>query len=116
MPRICRSESDLSRPRHSAAWGRHGMCELASAVLRQHVGDLPAFGEWQGSGRETGWERHMCELALAVLRRHVGDLSAFGEWQGRDRGTAWERHGLCELAFNAAGERQENFMGTAWYV
>jgi hypothetical protein len=22
----------------------HGMCELASAVLRRHVGDLPAFG------------------------------------------------------------------------
>jgi hypothetical protein len=23
---------------------RHGMCELASAVLIRHVGDLPAFG------------------------------------------------------------------------
>jgi hypothetical protein len=26
------------------AWERHGMCELASEVLRRHVGDLPAFG------------------------------------------------------------------------
>jgi hypothetical protein len=26
------------------AWERHGMCELASAVQRRHVGDLPAFG------------------------------------------------------------------------
>jgi hypothetical protein len=26
------------------AWERHGMCELASAVHRRHVGDLPAFG------------------------------------------------------------------------
>jgi hypothetical protein len=26
------------------AWERHGMFELASAVQRRHVGDLPAFG------------------------------------------------------------------------
>jgi hypothetical protein len=26
------------------AWERHGMCELASAIQRRHVGDLPAFG------------------------------------------------------------------------
>jgi hypothetical protein len=26
------------------AWKRHGMCELASAVQRRHVGDLSAFG------------------------------------------------------------------------
>jgi hypothetical protein len=26
------------------AWKRHGMCELASAVYRLHVVDLPAFG------------------------------------------------------------------------
>jgi hypothetical protein len=25
------------------AWGRHGMCELASVVQRRHVDDLPAF-------------------------------------------------------------------------
>jgi hypothetical protein len=29
-----------------------------------------------------------------------------GEWQG----TAWERHGMCELAFNVAGERHGNGM------
>jgi hypothetical protein len=49
------------------------------------VGDLTAFGtvgEWQGSGR--------------VLA---------GSWKGRGRGTVWEQHGMCELAFNAAGER-----------
>jgi hypothetical protein len=27
-----------------AAWERHGICELASAVQRRHVDDLPAFG------------------------------------------------------------------------
>jgi hypothetical protein len=26
------------------AWERHGVCELASAVQRRHVGDLPALG------------------------------------------------------------------------
>jgi hypothetical protein len=26
------------------AWKRHGMCELASAVQRRHVGDLSTFG------------------------------------------------------------------------
>jgi hypothetical protein len=40
MPRPCRSESDLV----NAAWEWHGICELASAVQRRHVGDLPAFG------------------------------------------------------------------------
>jgi hypothetical protein len=48
MPRICLSESDLSRPwqgrSRMTAWEQHGMCELASAVQRRHVGDLPAFG------------------------------------------------------------------------
>jgi hypothetical protein len=89
-----------------AEWERHGMCELASAVLRRHVGDLPAIGEWQGRGRVAAWERHdICELTSAVLRRHVGDLPAIGEWQGRGRVPAGERHGICELSFNAAGER-----------
>jgi hypothetical protein len=31
-----------ARHGHGMAW--HGMCELASAVLKRHVGDLPAFG------------------------------------------------------------------------
>jgi hypothetical protein len=64
-----------------AAGERHGICELASAVQRRHVGDLPAFGtfgEWQDRGRGTAWEWHdMCELAFNA---------------------AWERHGMCESA------------------
>jgi hypothetical protein len=48
MPRICLSGSDLSRLLQGrgrvTAWEWHGMCELASAVQRRHVGDLPAFG------------------------------------------------------------------------
>jgi hypothetical protein len=72
MPRPCRSESDLSRPRHSAAWERQGMCELVSAVRRRHVGDLPAFGFFslpRGLSRKTrhcwrmaGSRHGMCEL------------------------------------------------------
>jgi hypothetical protein len=83
MPPTCSSESDLSRPRQIrgrvAAGKWHGMCELASAAQRRHVGDLPTFGtvgEWQGSGRVVAWERHgMCELAFNAAR---------------------ERHGICE--------------------
>jgi hypothetical protein len=47
MPRPCCSESDFSRPWHSAAWVRHGMCELASAIQRRNVGDLPPFSFFQ---------------------------------------------------------------------
>jgi hypothetical protein len=49
MPRICRSPSDLSRPRQGrgrgTAWERDGMCELASANQRRHVGDFHAYGK-----------------------------------------------------------------------
>jgi hypothetical protein len=37
LPRPCRSESDFSRPRHSAAWAWRCMCELASAVQKRQV-------------------------------------------------------------------------------
>jgi hypothetical protein len=86
VPRICLSESDLSRPwqvrGRGTAWERHGMCALASAVQRRHVGDLPAFGtvgEWQGRGRVVA-----------------------GSWQGRVRVVARSRQG--------------NGMGTTWYT
>jgi hypothetical protein len=68
-----------------AAGERHGMCELASAVPRRHVGDLPAcgtVGEWQGRGRGTSL--CVCELAFNAARR-----------------TAWEWHGMCESALTA---------------
>jgi hypothetical protein len=58
IPRICHSESDLSSPRQSTAWEQHGMCELVSAVLRRHMGDLPEFREWHGRGRAGAVERH----------------------------------------------------------
>jgi hypothetical protein len=59
MPRLCRSESDLSRPRQvrgrATAGERHGMCELASAA------DLPVLGtvgEWQDGGKVVAGSRH----------------------------------------------------------
>jgi hypothetical protein len=69
MSRICPSESDLSRSRQGRGRGTalelHCMCELASAVQRQHVGDNA------GSGRDAAGERHgMCKSAL----RRSGNL------------------------------------------
>jgi hypothetical protein len=74
--------------RRGTAWQRHGMCKLASAVQRRHVGDLPAFGtvgEWQGRGRAAAGERHgMCEVSL---------------------NTAEERHGNCMVCVNRLLDR-----------
>ena len=36
--------SDFSRPRHSTAGTRHGVCKLTPAVSRRPVGDMPRFG------------------------------------------------------------------------
>jgi hypothetical protein len=42
--RPCHSKSDISRPRHSTAEARHGVCELKSTVSRRPVDYLPSFG------------------------------------------------------------------------
>jgi hypothetical protein len=39
------------------AWERQHMCKLASAILRRHVGNFPAFGEWHGRGRVVAGSR-----------------------------------------------------------
>jgi hypothetical protein len=58
-------------PLKATAWERHGLCELASAVQRLHVGGLPAFGT-VGEGRVAAGERHgICDLAYnAAEERH----------------------------------------------
>jgi hypothetical protein len=79
----CRSESNFSRPGHSATWERHDMFELASAVQRRHVGDLPAFGFFRllrGLSRRT---RHCRRMAGA--RHGMCELTR----QGNGMGTAW---------------------------
>jgi hypothetical protein len=69
------------RPLKANAGSRQGngmvyLCELASAVQRRHVGDLPAFGtlgEWQGNGRFAAWERYgVCESAVMCPIRRNG--------------------------------------------
>jgi hypothetical protein len=42
MPRPCRSERNLSRPRHSATWAWHVWISYDRPT--RHVGNLPAFG------------------------------------------------------------------------
>jgi hypothetical protein len=121
MPRPCRSESHLSRPRHSAAWKRHGMCALASAVQRRHVGDLPAFGLFRlprGVPRRLLPEAYQSQMQFGYFRRPRGlsrrtrhcrrmagarlgmcELTR----QGNGMETAWERYGMCELALSDLG-------------
>jgi hypothetical protein len=69
-----------NRPLTATAGERHGMCELASAVQRRHVGDLPAFGTdrvWKSRGRGTAWERHgMCESALTLSQNRCPPCAA----------------------------------------
>jgi hypothetical protein len=61
---------------HGVAWERHGMCELALAVLRHHVGDQPAFGEWQSRGSVAAGERHgMCEFGFMFLQADTGSVT-----------------------------------------
>jgi hypothetical protein len=94
--------------RHVAAWIWHVMIELASAVQRRHVGDLPAFGFFR---LPRGVPRRLLSEAYqsvklwdfpATKRTSTEDtaLSENGSgeaWHGR--ATAWVRHGMCELAF-----------------
>jgi hypothetical protein len=117
MPRPCRSEIDFSRPRYSAAWARHGMCELASAVQRRHVGDLLAFGFFQlprGVPRRLLLEASNplnCRTSSSDITGYYADFhghGTVGEWQvaawyvwikvaWHGRETTWERHG-CSMA------------------
>jgi hypothetical protein len=65
MPRPCRSEGDLSRPRHNAAWERHSVCELSSAVQRQHMGQRSASSDYHAEFRDGCYQKHT-NLRLAV--------------------------------------------------
>jgi hypothetical protein len=92
------------------AWERHGMSELASAVQRRHVGDLPAFGSFR---LQRGIPRKLlkCRTSSSDISGYHTDFHErhgnVGEWQGRGmasvnlrgRWTACVRHDMCELAF-----------------
>jgi hypothetical protein len=119
MPRLCRSENDFSRPRHSAAWVRHGhgMCELASAVQRQHVGDLPAFGFFR---LPRGVPRRLSE-AYQSLKLQDKQFGYFRLPRGLSRRTrhcrrmAGAGHGMCELTRHGmVGERHGRGMACVY--
>jgi hypothetical protein len=66
MPILCRFESEFSRSRHSAAWVRHGMCELASAVQIRHVG-LPMSGFFRlPRGVPRSYQKHTNPLTFRI--------------------------------------------------
>jgi hypothetical protein len=100
---------------HGTARHGHGMCELASAVQRRHVGDLPAFGFFRlpsGVPRRLLTKsipiRKTAKLAVRIfpattwtitkntaLSEH-GREAAWHVWINaacHGRGTAWERQG-----------------------
>jgi hypothetical protein len=90
-------------------WERHGMCELASAVQRRHVGDLPAFGFFRVP---RGVPRRLLPevvVGLAVrifpstMRTFTKDTALSENGRGAAWhvwiNAAWERHGKSELAF-----------------
>jgi hypothetical protein len=48
-----------------AVWACHGMPELASAVRRRHVGDLPAFGFF---GYHAKFQRRLLSEAYQSIK------------------------------------------------
>jgi hypothetical protein len=77
----------------------HGICELASAIHRWHVGDLPALGFFRLPRRVPGryHQKHTNPLnsmtsSSGISGYHVDfheGHDTVGEWQGRGMGTAW---------------------------
>jgi hypothetical protein len=91
MPRPCHARA-MPRPCHAttmpfwkrllktkaqrvmgASWALHGMCELASAVQRRHVGDLPAFCSF-GSHAEFHETRYK-QTTPWNCRTRISDIS-----------------------------------------
>jgi hypothetical protein len=101
-----------------AALVRHGMCKLASAVQRRHVGDLLAFGFFR---LPRGFPRRLLSEAYQFVKiqdyqfgyfplprglsrrtRHCRRIEGRSmacvnqrgtAWQGNGVGTTWSRHG-----------------------
>jgi hypothetical protein len=95
VPRPCPSESDFSRPRHSAAWEWRGMCELAWAVQRRHAGVLhgrSASSGYHAEFYEGCYQQHTtplnCRTSSSGISGYHADFhqrhGTLGEWQGRD--------------------------------
>jgi hypothetical protein len=86
------------------------MCELASAIHRQHVGELMVFGFFQLPCRVPRrlYQKHTDPLNCKTSSSDISgchtnfheQCSTVGEWQGNGMGMAWAWHGMCELVFN----------------
>jgi hypothetical protein len=108
MPRPCRSESDISRPLHSAEWVWHGMCELASDVQRRYVGTCTgsASSGYHAEFHEGCYQKHTnkCRTSSSDNSGYHADFheghGTVGEWRRRGmawvnwRGTAWHGRGM----------------------
>jgi hypothetical protein len=89
MPRPCRFESDFSRPGYSAAWTWYSMCELASAVQRRHVDDLPAVGFFRlprGVHRRLLLEAYQSVRIFPAITWNFTKYKALSK---NSRGAAW---------------------------
>jgi hypothetical protein len=117
------------------AWERHDICELASAVQKRHVGNLPAFGVSllpRGVPESLLSEPYKYQMQVASVNaekliilvqgheclcnlRHKHDNNLVkdncckeiaGEWRGSSRFAAWERHGMSESAFTGGRDTE----------
>jgi hypothetical protein len=94
MPRPCRSESDFSRPRHSAGRTRHG-----HGILNYHrpSRDVMWVTCWHSASSvyhtefHEGYQKHKnllnCRISSSVISDYHADFheghGTVGEWQGR---------------------------------
>jgi hypothetical protein len=111
VPMPCYDYSVLKVTSQGPSTARHGMCGLASAVQRRHVGDLSAFGFFRLPRRvqrrllPEAYQSQM-QLGYFCLPRGLSRRTLYSE---NDRGAAWyvrinaagERHSMCGLALSA---------------
>jgi hypothetical protein len=92
VPRPCRSESDFSRPRHSAAWAWHGMCELDRPSRDGMWVTCPrsASSDYHAELHEGCYQKHTnllnCRTSSSEISAYHADFheghGTVGEWQG----------------------------------
>jgi hypothetical protein len=99
----------------TAQRGRHGVCEIASAVQRRYVGYLPAFDFFR---LPRGVQRRFLSNSLNC-RTSSSDISGyyagFQEGHGTENGRGAALY-VWITRHSMAGERNENGMGPACHV
>jgi hypothetical protein len=91
LPRSDHAVLKATSQGHSTA--RHGIFVLTSAVERQPVGDLPAFGFVRlpgGVPRRLLAEAYQSQMQAASVK----PTFVMDEGQGNCRGTAWAQHAI----------------------